>query len=152
MGIAKNMRVKLLAGVLALTSGYTNKNECRRLQPTFHEVYLDGNNNFIPSIAGTLATCKTGYNWKGPSVVWESISPSGERVTIRSKRFYDPWGDSGDSGFLYFEQLELRFFPNGLTKDYEGYRFECTAEYERRDGTSFTCTSLFPESGVVHVN
>ena len=86
------------------------------------EVYLDGNNNFIPSIAGTLATCKTGYNWKGPSVVWESISPSGERVTIRSKRFYDPWGDSGDSGFLYFEQLELRFFPNGLTKDYEGYR------------------------------
>ena len=129
---------------MALASGYTNKNECRRLQPTFHgkwikreeahyviqeylklfflETYLDENNNFIPSVAGTLATCKTGYNWKGPSVVWESISPSGERVTIRSKRFYDPWGDSGDSGFLYFEQLELRFFPNGLTKDYEGYR------------------------------
>ena len=125
---------------------------------------MDGNNNFIPSAPGTLAVCKTGYNWKGPSVFWESISPSGERTTIRSKRFYDPWGDSGDSGFLYFEQLELRFFPNGLTKEYDGYRlvtsvfssnffrFECTAEYERRDGSTFTCTSNFPEQGVVHVN
>ena len=71
---------------------------------------------------GDLATCKTGLHWKTPSVHWVSVAPSGQRTIIKSKRFFDPWGDSTDLGFRYFEQLKLKFFPNGLTKEYDGYR------------------------------
>ena len=74
---------------------------------------------------GDLATCKTGLHWKTPSVHWVSVAPSGQRTIIKSKRFFDPWGDSTDLGFRYFEQLKLKFFPNGLTKEYDGYRLFC---------------------------
>lgn len=122
--------------ILAFSARIT-RDQCYRLHPTFYgksrnpiyienwpnlDTHVTGGNVYERVSNGDLATCKTGLHWKTPSVHWVSVAPSGQRTIIKSKRYFDPWGDSTDLGFRYFEQLKLKFFPNGLTKEYDGYR------------------------------